>query len=352
MFDSEFQSVRTRAWVSAEVTYSLHPLWMRIAHWHSDIISGGGTMATPPTNARVNRTTKLRECTAGKRGNDLISCLLENYELLSEVVPPRKKPKSCECVRVFPDSHCTLVCLDCGRTHGQTSDGVAAQQWGHYSAPVKIHQYRRVTRLREVLRNMQGDGSAPLCVEATKLIKTMRAARMKPSIRRMKLVLKRSGLGKYIEQAPRFCGLIDPGFKSVQFGRGVERKIESMFRRCDSVWGKVTDDLKAVGWMRKNFSSYIFVIYQLLVLLGENATASQVEEYLLKSDDLGKKQQYIWKLFCKHLGWEYNQYYGNVIQENPRTRSPSKGPRTILGFLRQLNIGHTAPAVGTRPPRD
>lgn len=104
--------------------------------------------------------------TRGLEGDDLISTLLSNFNRLATGIRD-KRPTSfdpfAKCVEcggsVIEDRREALVlCETCGVVAGAAKMSMSFQSRDNYGTSQPIHQYRRLTQFRKVMRQIQGLG--------------------------------------------------------------------------------------------------------------------------------------------------------------------------------------------------
>lgn len=312
-------------------------------------------MQTPPTDSVVSSIT------AGKTGDELIRALLDNFHLLRpSIISSHSAAKSNECDHSFQthtNKECDIVCHTCGMVVGRASPTYIA--YGDLNT-AKIHAYQRITRLREVMRNMQGDGAQNHPLELQMFIQHLRNSGRAISPAIVRRLLKFNKLGKFVEQANQICVMAGRDFVPLRFPQAVVLAMEAKFRQLDRVWPLVQRQLVVwLGIERSNFMSYSMVVYHLLLLVGQEKLAQSVLLCQIKNPHLAARQQLIWRLFCHHLDWHFNQMYGNLhatdmlnppkitlpinvkpletVLSDYEARACPLASAPILGFLRTLS---------------
>lgn len=289
--------------------------------------------------------------TAGKEGEDLINLLLRNFaSLRSGVIPespvsviPTAIVCECGCTDIRESSDGRDTCTGCGRVYGisQLKMGVGVQR-ENYGAYVPVHQYKRLTRFREVLRQLQGLGEG-FIPEHVRDVLRADAAKFRSPVLTPKLVrffLKRHKLGAYGEHATRLaveCG--NGKYKPLMLSSDVSAHLEQMFKQCDRVWSRVKKQVKKHRFFdRQNFPSYSTMIYNFLLLMDLPKHAQYVKPYLLQSSKLAQRQQIFWFFFCYCLKWDFRRIYGEInVQTNvsKATQNAHKRPRSPGACLTQ-----------------
>ena len=101
----------------------------------------------------------------GKTGDDLVNALLSNFDKLrGRVVPPPlslltpARPICTECQEalIHNQREGMMVCSSCGAVNAAYDGATAYQSRDNYSSTINMHQYKRLTRFREVLRQLEG----------------------------------------------------------------------------------------------------------------------------------------------------------------------------------------------------
>jgi len=272
----------------------------------------------------------MRILTRGKEGDDLVKTLLSNFERLKtgsrDVEPTVDKDRKCTICNSCVVSHAKeniMVCETCGLVQGVCELVKSYQSQGNYSYFTKIHQYKRLTRFREVLRQVQGLGGGFIPAHVEELVK-QEAGKYKHHDKSIspgfvRGSLRRQGQGCWAEYSVRLAVMC--GYKAPMMSHRLEHVLERMFLLCDRAWPlvkqRVYDDLK---WKRDNFPSYISVLYSFFLLLDEKKLASYIKPLLLKSVVLAQKQQVYWRYFCYHLDWPFYRIHGSLLSSNSRQR--------------------------------
>ena len=258
-----------------------------------------------------------------------------------------------------------LYCGGCGAVQGVGAPVVSYQNRSHYGNFSLIHQYKRLTRFREVLRQIQGlgEGRIPSTVinvlqqEVDKYSRHICVA--DPHF--IRAALRRRRLGTWCEHAVRLAVL--HGFRALLVPSRLYGVLERMFLSCDKIWNVIKEQVKRdLQWTRYNFPSYVNLLYNFFLLLGEKTLALYVKPLLLKSTALYHRQQVYWRYFCVNLNWNFTRVQGCLFSRrkhlstipvkslpvrwhpekskerylSDRMGSVSSGKRTILGFMRRL----------------
>ena len=181
-----------------------------------------------------------------------------------------------------------------------------------------LHQYKRLTRFREVLRYIQGvkQGHIP-----TEVINDVRSFHKKHRIvpsditpDSVKRALKWYKHTKFNEHSVRLAVELNTTYLRPRFPKDLVRTLESMFMQCNNIWEKtVCKDLELYAMrQRVNFPHYATVLYRLLQILDREEEQELVRPYLLKSLALRREQDIFWWFFCNALGWPYFTISSNL----------------------------------------
>jgi hypothetical protein len=224
------------------------------------------------------------------------------------------------------------------------------------SNAVMIHQYKRLTRFREVLREIQGlgEGHIPEHVKQVVLEQAIKFGVVNLTPDFVRSMLKRRRMGKWHEYCVRLSLEVKvPGrtrrYEPVLIPDKTVQLLERMFRMCDRIWPTIQRQIKEKWDIdRRSFPSYISLIYNFLLLLEEYSLAKRIEEHLLKSDELAYRQQLYWQLFCYALNWPYYRLNGQpqLCANTKRKERPwedLKVPRTRTS---------PRPPLQPQPPND
>ena len=202
---------------------------------------------------------------------------------------------------------------------------IAMQNKDNYGPRTKVHQYKRLTRFREVLRQVQGLGGGHIPPNVIAVVKEETGKYSKhrcsfdPAF--VRAALRRRDMGKWAEHSVRLASML--GFRPPLIDQELNTVAERMFKVCDGVWltvkRKVYEDLR---WDRHNFPSYINVIYNFFLLLNKQDLANYIRPLLLKSRPLYQIQQVYWRYFCYLLDWPFHRIQGSTIPRHNYLKAP------------------------------
>jgi transcription initiation factor TFIIIB Brf1 subunit/transcription initiation factor TFIIB len=229
-------------------------------------------------------------------------------------MPPREfLPPLTDCCGVESDyKEGKAVCLKCGLCVGEAPFEIGADAWGRYTFRKKRRytKYKRVTRLREVIKSLQGQGEAELPDDIVPYLK-QRALRyptshffdhhwVRQQLKREKRFLK------FAESSVRLCLIIFPDYKPVLSERIELRNIETVFHQVSEAFDVVKDRLgKEVNYRRLTFLHYGFCLEKILELLDYKKDAQSVKDHTrLKTEGLIGIQELLWQQICKELRFD------------------------------------------------
>ena len=101
--------------------------------------------------------------------------------------------------------------------------------------------------------------------------------------------------------------------------REIEDKIVRMFKMIDRLWSTIEKD------RRMSFLNYYFIIYKLLVLMGQTELMLQVP--LLKTRIRIRQHDVLWQKVCNGLGWTWKATQ-MIHMEKPR--AAKRKPKVII----------------------
>jgi hypothetical protein len=275
----------------------------------------------------MQHKAKLDALVAGKSGDDLIKVLLDNFAAFkpgadsrlnaNTPVIHRSAPTctSCGVVAWRSGENGNRLCSACGMAVYSPGLGIGRAEDLGLVRPI-THLYKRITRFREVLRQLQGLGAgkiAPVVYDRLRHAMTVYGTtRVTPAF--VYSILKSSGLGQHCEHKVRLAAELDPSFRPPVFERSLVRAMEKMFLRCDRAWPEVQRQAYVCfGWKRLNFPSYTMLTLNFLLKLGETKLANYVRGFILKSSELSQKQEVFWVLFCYNLKWPATRFFGSAL---------------------------------------
>jgi len=164
-----------------------------------------------------------------------------------------------------------------------------------------VYSYKRENHFNEWVAQFQAKESTTVPDDVIKQLRLeFKKQKIKDSSeithRKVRGLLKKLGLNKYYEHAPYITTILN-GLKPPTMPQALEEKLRLMFTQIQKPFEK------HCPVDRKNFLSYSFTLYKFCELLGE-------DEYLpcfplLKSKEKLHRQDEIWKLITKDLGWEF-----------------------------------------------
>lgn len=204
------------------------------------------------------------------------------------------------------------VCLKCGLCVGEAPFEIGSDAWGRYTFRKKRRytKYKRVTRLREVIKSLQGQGEAELPEDIVPYLK-QRVLRyptshffdhhwVRQQLKREKRFLK------FAESSVRLCLIIFPAYKPVLSQRIELGNIETVFQQVSEAFDVVKTRLgKEVQYKRLTFLHYGFCLEKILELLNYRKDAQSVKDHTrLKTEGLIGIQELLWQQICKELGFD------------------------------------------------
>lgn len=199
-----------------------------------------------------------------------------------------------------------LVCKECGSIRGDADLQVSFESMVRSH---KLQKYKRITRFREVVRCVLGDSGAYLPTFVLEFVREeMRRRSMRTASHAFvrAVIRQRPWSGRYVEQSQRIAQIVSSSSSSSlpYFGEHL-KKLEALFVKVEGVYDVVVSEVCAeLGWQRKTFFNYAFLLGLLLDKL-ELREASQValERFSIKTPELRKRQEFLWKRVCAKLNW-------------------------------------------------
>ena len=197
-------------------------------------------------------------------------------------------------------------------------------------APVR-HFYRRITRFREKIRLLSGESDVFIPPYVMKTLRSEHKRRniATPSVKSVLFILKRAGHPKYMESVRQILhaldtdGSINSRSLCITFTEDERSALDRRFYKCDDAWPRIKSDLYTKYKLpRITFISYIYLIYNFLILDCVYDKAALLVPLLLKTDDLLHRQQLIWRQFCKALDWEFIPIIGNALSSKEAVSNP------------------------------
>ena len=284
----------------------------------------------------------------GKKGDDLVNALLSNFDKLSgkEVVPPLSlltpaRPVCTECNEhlIHNQREGMMVCSVCGVVGGEYDGATAYQSRGNYGSTITMHQYKRITRFREVLRQLEGTAGGAI-PENVRVILAMEMKKYRLTVASPEFVqqaFKKHKMGKWNEYAVRLA--VETGYRAATFPPSLRQELECMFSQCDRQWPRIQ---KEMGRTRVNFPSYVSMIYNFLLILGETKLAALIRPRLLQSATLAQNNQIIWRAFCQRLQWPFRQLHGALNTTRQTQNSCLLGKRKVATPFRSVQKAPSA----------
>lgn len=219
-------------------------------------------------------------------------------------------PPLTDCCRV--ESHYKegkAICLKCGLCVGDAPFEIGSDVYSraYIRKKRKYTKYKRVTRLREVIKSLQGEGQADLPDEIVPFLKS-RVLRYPTSHnfdhQWVRQQLKREKkFKKYSESSVRLCRIIFPDYKP-PLGSVETADIEQLFDKVSHAFDEVRTSLeKEVRYRRLTFLHYGFALWKILELLGRYTDAKIVRSNTsLQTPELLALQEFLWAQICEKLG--------------------------------------------------
>jgi hypothetical protein len=254
----------------------------------------------------------IREYTKQRSGGVQRKDIFDTY--MSEVedtVTKYKKPSTFEqdtncpaCKSVYTLIHETetseMTCTACGATQYIQCNERGFKEEQEMDRNI-VYSYKRDNHFNEWIAQFQAKESTTIPPE---VISQLRNELKKQKItnvseishKKIRGLLKKLGLNKYYEHTSYITTILN-GLKPPTMPHVLEERLRLMFYQIQKPFEKHCPS------DRKNFLSYSYTLYKFCELLGE-------DDYLpcfplLKSKEKLHRQDDIWKLICKDLGWEF-----------------------------------------------
>ena len=237
----------------------------------------------------------------------------------------KSKASICEHVKVFAKDTSTY-CRLCGIIFAPPQL-FSNEQWGtlvpvsdaELKSESQRHHYKRKTRFLERVRNLTGEGDGDLpsgvigCVKKEMHKHGILGEGLTPKF--VSFALKKHKRMRYHEQAFRIAAVLGD-FKPLSIKTEITQQMLVMFEACDRLWPSMRQELfDKYRWVRFTFPNYTIIIFNFLVLLRQEDEARYVYDYILKTEELIHRQQFLWKIFCYKLKWSYYPMQGNALLE-------------------------------------
>lgn len=212
-----------------------------------------------------------------------------------------------------------------------------AAEYNDYLIQTKApsHDYKRITRFREVLRQYMGTGEGYIPIAVYKQIfKHLRETRNpNPTDTTIREILKMYKLGKYNEHAVRLAVFFGD-FEPLRLNGAQISDLEDMFKQVDRVWPRVKRNMNRCEGCRvcdhhqnrvnvrcrgrHNFLSYTYLLVMFLKLKGLTSEAKKLTPKLLDDKRLAIQQQFGRELFQNNLNWPFFRLIGDLATVNNR----------------------------------
>lgn len=184
--------------------------------------------------------------------------------------------------------------------------------------------YKRITRVREIIRAAKGELNAYLPPRVLNLVRrnltryNVREEDVDPFyVRRVLKKLKlRSRFGDQAVAIAMALGAT-PSKCCLSLSKSEQKIIETLFLKLDGAWPKVKEKIRQErGWMRITFLNYGFVLAALLYRIGLYKQSEFVSKYFaLQTPELRHRQEFLYKLLCEQLHWNFDFLGGNLITD-------------------------------------
>ena len=210
------------------------------------------------------------------------------------------KCKQCNEIMMYSMLDSELICKSCGYTENIiiNSDKVS------YKDPPReasYFAYKRINHFNEWLAQFQ----AKETTEIPEYIYTNIYKEIKKNVnidvtnisnKTIRDILKKLEYNKYYEHIPHIINILN-GTKAPSLSREEEEHLRSLFKEIQLPF------TKNCPGDRKNFLSYSYVLHKFCELLEYDYLLPNFP--LLKSREKLLQQDFIWKLICKDLNWQY-----------------------------------------------
>ena len=202
--------------------------------------------------------------------------------------------------RLLEDSLSEEICMNCGASTFVLGDEVGFKEEQEHEKNV-IYSYKRENHFNEWISQFQAKESTSVPDE---VIEQLRTEFKKQKIKdladitheKVKGLLKKLNKSKYYEHVPYIATILN-GIQPPTMTQTLEDRLRLMFHKIQEPFERH----KPAN--RKNFLSYLYVLYKFCELLGEDSYLPCFP--LLKSKEKLYIQDQIWERICRELQWEY-----------------------------------------------
>lgn len=287
----------------------------------------------------------LHQSTRAKQihGNPYLNSSLRSLLVETKAFDPKRCPNCARNDNTHPTSLGSNLCHHCGCLFGEECNFL--REYDDYKVCTlrPTHQYQRITRFREVVRQYCGFSCAKLPAQILDLVKTFCYANNNrdPTDDEVRRVLRLHRLGKYTEQSARIAALCG-SFLPLQISKAQVYQLERMFSQVNKAWRTVKNELNScLGCAnccdkrryrialptcggRKNFPNYTFLLTMFCRLMQYDDIVAHLKHKNIKSSYLLSIQQEYWCALAQHLGWFYIVTVGNIATASPMANASAK----------------------------
>ncbi len=258
-----------------------------------------------PRNGKgiLNYFTKENKENDDKEYIDIINTYLtgvDDNHLLDVKNYKMDKCKMCKNKMIYSLVSSELLCESCG----YTEDIIINSEKASYKDPpreVSYFAYKRMNHFNEWLAQFQAKETTEINEEVYKNIyneikKNVNIDIKNITHKQVREILKKIEYNKYYEHIPHIINILN-GRQAPKLTNAEECQLRNLFKEIQQPFSdNCPED-------RKNFLSYSYVLHKFCELLEYDYLLPHFP--LLKSREKLLQQDFIWKLICKDLNWQY-----------------------------------------------
>lgn len=214
-----------------------------------------------------------------------------------------------------------LSCASCGEGRTSLNLSLSYKQMQEMERRIKL-TYRKINHFREFLRHLQGGNKSDVDektleeIAAEMVVRRISPSELTPEI--MSSILKWSGNSDEYEHCVQLVKLLNPEADVLKMYAHHEERLCLLFIKLEAPFKEL--QLKEFP-ERKNFLSYPYVAYQLMMHCGYYQYLPYIR--LLKSRELLLDQERIYERICDKLGWNFIPVVGDVARTKIRHPVPN-----------------------------
>lgn len=203
------------------------------------------------------------------------------------------KCDNCDIEKTYHPSEGSFICEECG----DMTDIIIDEDF----VIKDISCYHRSGRLKECLNQFQAKENADIEEWVyQEIIKELDKKRIKDysslNSNLIREILRKLKLTNYYDNVTFIINKLN-NIPAPKISHSLEKKLLFMFGMIEDIWAIVKPK------NRKNMLSYPYILHKLCELLEEDELLPSFP--LLKSHDVLREQDIIWKKICKKLNWEF-----------------------------------------------